>query len=173
MALVTAGVLTVTGCGVDGTTTDAESPGPTTSPGAGSTPRTATSTETPEPTVPDELQPEHRRLSPAPSPPARPPATGQVPRDILTRVVEDAAELAGVAPERVEVIRAEAVQWNDGSWGCPEPGQHYTQAIVDGYWVELRAGGEHFDYRLNERGVFRLCEQPFRAPAPPPSLPDR
>ena len=31
------------------------------------------------------------------------------------------------------LMRAERVEWNDGSLGCPEPGIAYTQAIVPGY----------------------------------------
>ena len=33
----------------------------------------------------------------------------------------------------------------------------YTQAQVDGYWVVLEVGKEHFDYRVGANGYFSLC----------------
>jgi hypothetical protein len=40
----------------------------------------------------------------------------------------------------------------------------YIQMIVDGYWVELMAGGRPYDYRLDQTGRFVLCEQPSKSP---------
>jgi hypothetical protein len=37
----------------------------------------------------------------------------------------------------------------------------YTQALVDGYWVVLSYRGQEFDYRVNDRGAFFLCEEPM------------
>ena len=34
----------------------------------------------------------------------------------------------------------------------------YTQALVDGYQVILRAGDEALDYRVTAQGGFRVCE---------------
>ncbi|WP_166355812.1 hypothetical protein [Phytoactinopolyspora limicola] len=109
----------------------------------------------PDPTPPD-------RLTPAPTAP--PPVTGEVPAEFLDEVIADAAGRSGVDVGGVTVVRAQAVQWPDGSLGCPEPGQMYTQAIVDGYWVELDAGGEVFDYRLNDQGMVKLCTSPMTPP---------
>lgn len=95
---------------------------------------------------------------------APPPVSGEVPSGYLDAVIADAAQRAGVSRSEVHVERDQSVQWSDGSLGCPEPGMAYTQAIVDGFWVELRAGGDHYDYRLDHRGNFRLCEQPLRKP---------
>lgn len=72
-------------------------------------------------------------------------------------LVEEAANLAGLGTTDIEVLRAEQVRWPDGSLGCPEPGQSYTQEPIDGYWVVLRAGEETYDFRLGEAGVPRLC----------------
>jgi len=58
-----------------------------------------------------------------------------------------------------EVVSAEAVTWNDGSLGCPEPGQAYTQAIVDGYQVVLEVGGERYDYRVGSGASVKLCDR--------------
>lgn len=158
-----AAVLAIAGCGVEPTTPADETVSGPTTPGP-----SAIAPETPEPTVSDELQqpPRRQRVQPTPVPTsqARPPAIGEVPRDLLAEVVADAASRARVRTGQVDVTRAEAVQWRDGSLGCPEPGMMYTQAIVDGYWVELRAGGEGYDYRLDGRGNFRICDQRFAGP---------
>jgi hypothetical protein len=83
---------------------------------------------------------------------------------MLDEVLADAANRTGTPADDITILRAQAVQWPDGSLGCPEPGQMYTQAIVDGYWVELDASGKTYDYRLDERGMFRLCTAPALTP---------
>jgi hypothetical protein len=52
---------------------------------------------------------------------------------------------------------AEERQWSDGALGCPEPGQAYTQAIVDGYQVIIDHNGQSFDYHASASGFFKLC----------------
>lgn len=89
-----------------------------------------------------------------------PPVTGEVPAALLEPVVADAAERAGVGVAETSVITAQEMLWNDGSLGCPEPGQVYTQAQVAGYWVVVEAGGAAYDYRLTAAGSFRLCTSP-------------
>ncbi|WP_163817247.1 hypothetical protein [Phytoactinopolyspora alkaliphila] len=186
-------VLALAGCGAD----DDAGPSATTTPepaasSADPAPAESTPTDiapTPEDTVPpvepdpertspgptDQPQPTRSpsdRLTPTPQPTGtQPPLTGEVPAGILDDVVADAADRAGTAPGDVVVVRAQAVQWPDGSLGCPEPGMMYTQAIVDGYWVELEAEGKTYDYRLNEQGTFRLCTTPGLEP--PPNLRER
>jgi hypothetical protein len=91
-------------------------------------------------------------------PPSDAPMTGEVPAEILADLVADAAQRSDTEPDAVEVIQAEAVTWNDGSLGCPEPGMMYTQALVDGYQVILRAGDDELDYRVSAAGGFRICE---------------
>lgn len=98
-----------------------------------------------------------------------PPFTGAVPPDFLDRVTAHAAETSGMRADQIQIIRAEAVEWSDGSLGCPEPGMVYTQAIVRGYWVELQAGDLVFDYRTSADGTFRLCLA--EGVSPPSNLP--
>jgi hypothetical protein len=90
------------------------------------------------------------------------PVTGEVPENILGAIMADAARQTGIGEERIDVIRAESVTWNDGSLGCPEPGMVYTQALVDGYHVVLDVDGEELDYRVDSGGGFRVCESPNR-----------
>jgi hypothetical protein len=91
-------------------------------------------------------------------PPSDEPVIGEVPAEIMDRLVADASDRTGVDVAAVEVVQAAAVTWNDGSLGCPEPGMLYTQALVDGYHVILEAGGEELDYRVGAGGGYRLCE---------------
>lgn len=85
-------------------------------------------------------------------------AVGDVPATIVAAILDDAAERSGVAHEELVVSRAVAMTFSDGSLDCPEPGMAYTQALVDGYQVEIVAGGETLDYRVGTGGSFRLCE---------------
>ena len=84
----------------------------------------------------------------------------QPPAEILGPVVADAASRAGVEPSTVVVVSATAVEWSDGSLGCPEPGMLYTQALVSGFQIIVRAGERDLDYRVPGPGRFRLCERP-------------
>ncbi len=81
-----------------------------------------------------------------------------VPIALIDPVLIDAAARAGVEVGKVTVVSAELRDWPDGSLGCPVPGMMYTQVITPGYRVLIEAGGEQFDYRMNRRGAFRLCE---------------
>ncbi len=87
--------------------------------------------------------------------------TGQVPEAILSAILADAAERTGAEAEEITVSRGEAVTWNDGSLGCPEPDTSYTQALVDGYHVVLDVAGETLDYRVGSGSDFRPCESPI------------
>lgn len=91
-----------------------------------------------------------------------PAVIGEMPAEHLDAILTDAANRTGVAVDEIETVRAAAMTWPDGSLGCPEPGQTYTQALVDGYHVVLDAAGESLDYRATTSGSFRLCEGPGR-----------
>ncbi len=97
-----------------------------------------------------------------------PAQSSAVPADLLERTKADAAQRSGRKPEEIEVIAAESVTWSDGSLGCPQPGMAYTQAIVEGYRIRLRAGGEELDYHAGRGGHFVLCPA-GRSKQPAPS----
>jgi hypothetical protein len=97
-----------------------------------------------------------------------PPVVGEVPEVLLGEIIADLVDRTGVEPEAIEVLRTEAVVWNDGSLGCPKPGEFYIQVLINGYWVVLEVEGIEYDYRANDSGYFTLCEgKGF--PAMPPS----
>jgi hypothetical protein len=76
---------------------------------------------------------------------------------VTDAVLSDAAQRTGRKRAELVVESAEAVTWADGSLGCPEPGAMYTMALVPGYRIRVRAGGEMLDYHASERGYFVLC----------------
>jgi hypothetical protein len=78
---------------------------------------------------------------------------------------DDAARRGGLDASAIELVSAESVTWRDGSLGCAEPGRLYTQALVPGYRVRVRAGGEVLDYHASRRGALVLCP-PGRASDP-------
>ncbi|MFI8630972.1 hypothetical protein ACIGEP_00070 [Microbacterium sp. NPDC077663] len=57
------------------------------------------------------------------------------------------------------LVSSERVEFSDGSLGCPAPGMSYTQAIVEGYRVVVRADDRMFDYRFGNGDEPRLCER--------------
>jgi hypothetical protein len=95
----------------------------------------------------------------ATSTPQTAPTESQAPKAILDRILNETAKLANVPHEQLVIVRAEAVVWSDGSLGCPEPGMQYTQALINGYWVVISAGGQTYDFRVDRGGTFRLCPQ--------------
>jgi hypothetical protein len=114
----------------------------------------AESGESPDPSRPVRTEPPLETI-----PPSDEPIIGEVPAEIMAALVADASDRTGLDAEAIEVVQAEAVTWNDGSLGCPEPGMFYTQALVDGYHVILEADGEKLDYRVSAAGGFHLCEK--------------
>lgn len=80
----------------------------------------------------------------------------------------DAADRTGLARPALRVVRAEYVTWRDGSLGCPEKGMVYTDALVPGYRIEIRAGDRVLDYHASAGGHLILCPAE-RAVEPLPS----
>lgn len=130
------------------------------------------STIQPDPATPDRFNTSPTNL-PERIPPTEmtPSVTGEVPENLLDKIRVDLAERTGIASDRLLITQAEAVIWNDGSLGCPQPDILYTQALVNGFWVILEADGKKYDYRASESGYFFICENEF-PPVSPPSIPD-
>lgn len=70
----------------------------------------------------------------------------------------DLARRLSFNPAQIQLVDAASVTWPDGSLGCPKPGMMYTQALVDGLRIRLRAGEQVYAYHSGgERPPF-LCE---------------
>ena len=82
-----------------------------------------------------------------------------MPNDLQTIVAAAKRDAVsrGISAEAITVQSALRVTWPDGSLGCPEPGMHYTQALVPGWRVILRAGEETLDYHAASHGALILC----------------
>lgn len=76
---------------------------------------------------------------------------------VLEKALADAEQRTGMPRSQLRVESAEAVTWPDGSLGCPEPGMAYTQALVPGFRVKIRAGGTLLDYHAGRGGAPTLC----------------
>jgi len=76
---------------------------------------------------------------------------------VTEAVLADAARRTGRAKSSLVVQSAESVTWSDGSLGCPQPGVLYTQAMVPGFRIRIRAGEQVLDYHASRRGYFVLC----------------
>ena len=79
------------------------------------------------------------------------------PQEKIEAALDDAAQRLSVPRERIEVVSAERVTWRDGSIGCPAPGMMYTQALVPGYRIVLRADGRTLNYHATDRGWPAFC----------------
>jgi hypothetical protein len=79
------------------------------------------------------------------------------PKDLLARVLADASERSDIPSADLVIDGAWRRTWSDGSLGCPRPGEFYTQALVPGWQVIVKAGEQELDYRLTDRGHFILC----------------
>jgi hypothetical protein len=92
--------------------------------------------------------------------------TGEAPSELLDAIIADLMTRKNIRREEIAVTRAEAVIWPDGSLGCPRPGEMYTQATVEGYWIVLRWAEKEFDYRASAKGQFLLCKNTFKVRRP-------
>ncbi len=87
--------------------------------------------------------------------------------EIQRQALADAAKRSGLPASALTVVSAEAVIWSDGSLGCPQPGMLYTQALVPGYHIRIRAGSEVLSYHAGSRSGPAFCPaSQAKAPLP-------
>jgi hypothetical protein len=96
------------------------------------------------------------------------PATNvALPPALLDALRSDASKRTGLAADQVTVASAEKVTWTDGALGCPQPGRMYTQALVPGYRVFVRAGDRTLLYHTSESGQVVQCPTVSLRPVKP------
>lgn len=108
----------------------------------------------------DSTQPTSSRppfITVTPGPISTPGTPADVPPAHWDAIVADLAK-RGVTGEP-ELVSAEAVTWNNGALGCPEPGLSYTQVMVDGMQVIVTVDGKAYDYRFGTTDTPKLCER--------------
>lgn len=96
---------------------------------------------------------------PALGPPTiTPQATPTMTLDTLSEAARrDLAERLNTDVASITVDSANQVVWRDGSIGCPEPDGFYTQALVSGYRIILRAEEQVHVYHGRDGGQPFLC----------------
>ena len=78
---------------------------------------------------------------------------------MLTQVKDDLAKRLSIDPSKIELVEMSSVTWPDGSLGCPKPGMAYTQMLVDGMRIRLKAGSQVYEYHSGGSRPAFLCEQ--------------
>ena len=78
--------------------------------------------------------------------------------------MEDLARRLDIDIAQIDVVSVEAVEWNDGSLGCPQEGYAYTQAIVPGYLVVLQTATAEYNYHTDGGTQTILCIDGSPAP---------
>lgn len=157
-------VLTLAACGpASGGTGSSGAAAPT------SVPRPATNTPrppTPSPSAPA-ATPRPATPSPRSTSAGAAPTRATVDPGLARAIVSAQADLArrlGPGALPANVVSAEAVEWSDGSLGCPQPGMMYPQVITPGYKVVLETGGQQYAYHGDGSSNMRLCETGSGAP---------
>lgn len=96
-----------------------------------------------------------------------------LPAALEASVKAQAATAASVTAAETEVLRVEAVTWNDGCIGLPATSEACTQALVDGYVAWVLAGGNVYRFHTDESTGIRQAEGTIQASAvASASLPD-
>lgn len=109
-------------------------------------------------------------IQPAPpfnAQPLQPPYSPTIEQQIAA-AKQDLAQRLGIDAATIEVVSVEAVTWPDGSLGCPRPGMAYTQVLIDGLLVQLRANGQMYPYHGDGRQPLFLCDSQAGPQSKPP-----
>jgi len=95
-----------------------------------------------------------------PTPPSASPsaANADVPPKRWAAIISDLTT-RGVPTDSVALVSARSVTWNDGSLGCPKPGQSYTQSLIPGMQVVVTVGAVSYDYRFGRSDNPVLCQR--------------
>lgn len=99
------------------------------------------------------------------------PFAGEVSPELLESLLADLAERLEISTEEITIVHSQAVEWNDSSLGCPQPGMMYIQVVTPGYRVVLLANEMLFDYHTDTKAQFILCNPDSVIEDPPPLLP--
>lgn len=67
------------------------------------------------------------------------------------------AERLGVELDSVLLSSAQAVTWRSGAVGCPKPGMAYTDALIPGTLIFLKAGNALHAYHSKRDGLPFYC----------------
>ena len=94
----------------------------------------------------------------APTAPATPALSPEV-AALADKARQDLSARAGVSAGDIAVESIQAVEWRDGSLGCPQPGMNYVMMITPGYLIMLEAKGQAYEYHASLNDVV-WCKDP-------------
>ena len=57
--------------------------------------------------------------------------------EALTAATEDLFQKTGIPADQIKLVAMEAIEWNDGSLGCPQEGEMSIQVVTPGYKITL------------------------------------
>lgn len=93
-------------------------------------------------------------------PPAEPGDGGQSQeQELAARATQALAQHLSVPPSTIRVLSIAAVEWPDGSLGCPQPGMSYPQVITPGYRALLQHQDSIFRVHMTDRAAI-VCDAP-------------
>lgn len=67
------------------------------------------------------------------------------------------ADKLSIDMSAISLAGAESVTWSSGAMGCPKPGMNYTQALVPGMLIMLKAGNQAYRYHASSDGSPSYC----------------
>ena len=80
---------------------------------------------------------------------------------LINRAKDDLSARLNTELAEIALLRAEAVNWTDGSLGCPMPEMMYAQMITPGYLILLESNGVTFEYHASQRADAFYCKNPL------------
>ncbi|WP_375385436.1 hypothetical protein [uncultured Microbacterium sp.] len=110
-----------------------------------------------DPPASSSTRPPFQTTTPGPIPTATG-APAELPTAKWSAIVADLAA-RGVTGSPPQIVSATANTWQNGALGCPQPGQSYTQALIDGMQVIISVDGTNYDYRFGADDTPVLCER--------------
>jgi hypothetical protein len=93
-------------------------------------------------------------------------------QEVVRLAKEDLAQRLKLAPDDIQLVSVEAVDWSDTSLGCPQPGMMYAQVITPGFRVILEARGQRYQYHTDTGQFVVLCEKGKPSGVTPSERPD-
>ena len=79
---------------------------------------------------------------------------------LARKAKQDLAARLSIPIDSIELLKFEEVIWRDGSLGCPQRGMVYTQALVNGSLIVLRANGRAYEYHSGKGRAPFYCATP-------------
>lgn len=73
-------------------------------------------------------------------------AVDPVAAEMLLLAQQRVAQTLDLPQSRVMLVEILPVTWDDTSLGCPQPGQVYSPATINGYRIVVTAGGQNFSF---------------------------